>query len=521
VQLDRDAAADLIRDRANDALLAAAGIEISASSDRELLASLDTATVTITIANRGAASFRLGSLSVHRAIFDPLSLDTMTIAAGTTVHLRRRIERLQSLDAWWLGNRENDRYPPTLWTRDGLRRPGVPESSLAPAEAIPDEIRRVTDVSLLLEIGGATITTSIGPVLYRYVDPIVGLQNRQISGVPEVTLRFARNLEWFPISKPVDRVIRVKVQSYSDHPVVLGLGKAAESGIIVDAIPKEVTLEPHEQHELLLPLRGTIAKQAREQFLLWGLTPQITTYQMGFQPVTRDYLEPARIPRATGVYLQGVNVVVPPGLTLFYVPEGVDDIRSVLTEIGITAREIDPEVLLTADLTHITTIVLASHAVERFPEIAGQANRLMDFVRKGGTLVIQRGSDTTIASKLLPFPVSFATPAEAVLHAGAAVTVVDSRSRLLSWPNVITNKDWETWIAGRAESVPTTADARYQRVIETHDPGQPANTNAILVAHVGKGTLIYTSLTFDQQIAGASTGALRLFVNLISAGITR
>jgi hypothetical protein len=38
---------------------------------------------------------------------------------------------------------------------------------------------------------------------------------------------------------------------------------------------------------------------------------------------------------------------------------------------------------------------------------------------------------------------------------------------------------------------------------------------------VGKGTIVYTSLTFDQQIAGASTGALRLFVNLLSAGLPR
>jgi LmbE family N-acetylglucosaminyl deacetylase len=518
-ELDRDAAADLIRERANDALLAAAGIELSATADRELLARLDTATVTVTIRNHGTTPVTVGALSVHRAIQDSATFARYFVAPGATVTVKRRVEGIPSADPWWIGNREGERYPPMLWSRDGLNRAGAPESALAPAVAVPEDLRRATDVSFLLEVADAPIITSIGPVLYRHADPFAGVQSRQLAGVPEVTLRFARNLEWIPTKKPLDRVMRVKVESYSDHSLVLGLGKAAEKGIIVDAIPKEVRLAPHEHRELLLPIRGRIDKQARQQFLFWALTEQVRTYQMGYQPVERDYLEPARIPRATGAFLQGVDITVPAGLTVFYVPEGVDDIRSTLTQIGVTAREIAPEVLLTAELSQVSTIVLAHHAVERFPEIAAQANRLLDFVRKGGTLVVQRGGDTTLASGLLPFPVSFSRPAQSVQRPDAPVRPVAPRSRLLSWPNRIVASDWETWPLGRADAVPTTADPRYQRVIEVHDPGQPENRNAILVAKVGKGTIVYTSLKFDQQIAGGSTGALRLFVNLLSAGL--
>jgi hypothetical protein len=99
--------------------------------------------------------------------------------------------------------------------------------------------------------------------------------------------------------------------------------------------------------------------------------------------------------------------------------------------------------------------------------------------------------------------------------------MLDPTQRLLTWPNRITSKDWDGWVTGRAESLPTTVDPHYQRLIETHDPDQPANSNAILVAHLGKGTLIYTALTFDQQLAGGIPGALRVFVNLLSAGLPR
>jgi LmbE family N-acetylglucosaminyl deacetylase len=520
-ELDRDAAADLIHDRASDALLAAAGVEISAIADRELLARLDTATVTVTIANHGAQLIRLGALSIHGAIADTAAPRALDIAPNGVVTLQRRVVRAMSLDPWWLGGRRfSDRYPDMSWPRDGLLREGAPRSLLISAQAIPEEIRRASDVSYLLEIGEATITGSIGPALYRHSDPLVGTQYRQLAGVPAMTISFARNLEWFPISKPVNRVLRVKAKSNADHPLLVGLGKAADPGINVDRVPKELNLEPHQQHEILVPLRGNITKQQRGQFLLWAATRD-TTYQFGVQEIGRDYLEPTRVLRPAGAFMQGVDVTVPANLTVLYVPEGVDDIRSTLTQVGAFAREVSPDVLLTADLTNVSTIVLAPHIVERFPEIGAQAAHLLDFVRGGGTVVIQRGGDTTLASKLLPFPVSNSTPAQAVLETDAPVKVLDPQSRLLTWPNRIATKDWNGWVTARAESVPTVADPRYQRVIETHDPEQPANSNAILVAHIGKGTLIYTSLTFDQQLAGGVPGALRVFVNLLSAGLAR
>ena len=61
---------------------------------------------------------------------------------------------------------------------------------------------------------------------------------------------------------------------------------------------------------------------------------------------------------------------------------------------------------------------------------------------------------------------------------------------------------------------------RYAHVVEMHDPGEPPNRNALLVAPVGKGRFIYTSLTFGPQIANGVPGAMRVFINLLSAGLT-
>ena len=111
----------------------------------------------------------------------------------------------------------------------------------------------------------------------------------------------------------------------------------------------------------------------------------------------------------------------------------------------------------------------------------------------------------------MPFP-------EHVTASDAPVAVLEPRSRLLTWPNRIGLEDWSDWVRERALFVPTTADARYSQVVEMHDPGQKENRNAILLAPLGKGTYVYSAITFFEQLPGGVPGSLRLFVNLLSAG---
>jgi hypothetical protein len=103
----------------------------------------------------------------------------------------------------------------------------------------------------------------------------------------------------------------------------------------------------------------------------------------------------------------------------------------------------------------------------------------------------------------------------------APLRILDPSARILLGPYRIVEADWSEWIGQRALNVPTTADPRYGRPIETHDTNQAENRNTILTARLGKGTIVYTTLALDQQIAGGIPGALRLFVNMLSAGMPR
>jgi len=50
-----------------------------------------------------------------------------------------------------------------------------------------------------------------------------------------------------------------------------------------------------------------------------------------------------------------------------------------------------------------------------------------------------------------------------------------------------------------------------------NDKNEPPNDASILLAPVGKGVYIYTTLSFFRQLPAGNPGAARLFINLLSA----
>jgi hypothetical protein len=92
---------------------------------------------------------------------------------------------------WWLGQRVLDLYEPFVSALDGLARPAVtPDRVTIPAVAIPENIRRVSDVTLMVGISGQMIAMSVGPIVHRTADPLGGAGAR-VTSVPQSRLTTA------------------------------------------------------------------------------------------------------------------------------------------------------------------------------------------------------------------------------------------------------------------------------------------------------------------------------------------
>jgi hypothetical protein len=51
-----------------------------------------------------------------------------------------------------------------------------------------------------------------------------------------------------------------------------------------------------------------------------------------------------------------------------------------------------------------------------------------------------------------------------------------------------------------------------------HDPGEPPLQGGLLIARYGKGTYVYTGLSFFRELPAGVPGAFRLFANLLGLG---
>ncbi|MEP7001095.1 MAG: hypothetical protein ABI969_11495 [bacterium] len=517
--LDLDASIDRIERNAVDATLAAAGVSFESVADREFLASGDTARVVVSVFNHGDSTVLLNDVTVSGAV--PVRMtDAIRIPPHGSAQLDRSVVTLAYAHPWWIWKREKNFYPQSTTPLDAVaRQEPMPKEWITNSIAIPEDMRRPSDVIATLTLnGGTTVSTSVGSVWFKSADPVLGVRDRAVSGVPAVTLGFERALEWAQAGKPLRKQVRVALKSYSDRPQQFAL-RAAPSGVMhLDSLPPSVMLSPREWREASVLVRGT-PRQARYELGLFGAA-RADTFSSGFRTAQYSYLPPLHFFRGTSVHVQGVDLEIPARLSVAYVRGAGDDADAALKQLGVPAYALNNEGLLRFDLEAMSTLVIGPNAFRTDPGLLGQGPRFAEFVRKGGTLVVMSNQQAVMQPGVLPFPVSFATPvAEQVAAEDASVTPIDQRARLLSWPNAIRAEDWADWVGARAVSVPSTADARYARVVEMHDTNEKENRNTILVATLGKGRVIYTTITFPQQIANGVPGAMRLFVNLLSAGL--
>ena len=143
-----------------------------------------------------------------------------------------------------------------------------------------------------------------------------------------------------------------------------------------------------------------------------------------------------------------------------------------------------------------------------FPSIA--ASTSLRRARTGGTVVVQY-TQVSARPGVLPFAVTLGSPADRVTDETAAVTFLDPAHRLLTTPNRITPADFDEWGQERALYMPRTFAPAWRALFEMHDPGEAPNRGGLLVAPLGKGTFIYTTLSFFRQLPGGNPGAARLF----------
>ena len=171
--------------------------------------------------------------------------------------------------------------------------------------------------------------------------------------------------------------------------------------------------------------------------------------------------------------------------------------------MGVTSHLLSAEEVSSADLSQWNVIVMGIRAYSVRPELAAAQPRLDEFVRNGGTLIVQYQS----ANFPAPLPLSLGR-AERVVDETAPVKLLDPQNPLFTSPNTITRADFDGWVEERGHSFLDSWDGGYTALTETADAGQDPQRGGLLVTHPGKGTYIYVAYALLSPASRVSTRRL-------------
>jgi LmbE family N-acetylglucosaminyl deacetylase len=236
----------------------------------------------------------------------------------------------------------------------------------------------------------------------------------------------------------------------------------------------------------------------------------------GFDTIGYPGLRPYPFYRPATYRTTGVDVKTAPGLKIGYIMGTGDDVAMSMEDIGIHVSALSAQEIATGNLGQYDAIVVGIRAYAR-PELRTMNNRLLDYVKNGGTMIVQYQTQE-FDHNYGPYPLTLSSDPEKVVEEGCKVQILAANDPLLSWPNKISEADFKGWVEERGHGFMRQWDSKYTAPTEMHDADQAPQRGGLLYARYGKGTYIYTSYAFFREMPDGVPGSFRIMANLLSAG---
>jgi LmbE family N-acetylglucosaminyl deacetylase len=231
--------------------------------------------------------------------------------------------------------------------------------------------------------------------------------------------------------------------------------------------------------------------------------------------VDYPHIRPVAYVREATLDVELADLVLPPLTSVGYIRGAADAVPEALEAVGVPIVLLTPADIEMGDLSRYDAIVVGSRAYETDAPWIASNDRLLEYARRGGRLIVQYQQYRYVQGGYAPYPLTIARPHDRVTDETAPVTELDPASALFHRPNAIGAADWAGWVQERGLYFAHTWAPAYHPLLEMGDNGEQLR-GGLLVARVGRGLYVYTGLAFFRQLPANVPGAYRLFANLLA-----
>jgi LmbE family N-acetylglucosaminyl deacetylase len=383
---------------------------------------------------------------------------------------------------------------------------------------MPFEPRPVRAVATL---GFLSMSTLERDAEFVTIDKSIGELREPLRVVPPVSVSVEPRTLALPSDDARSRVITVTVSSASAQPVEGVLRLLEPDGFRVE--PSQVTVRLDGAGDTR-SIRFTVTPPAQPRGMASFEARFATnrgTFDRGYVTIDYPHIRSHSLYREADVLLSAFPVAIAPDLRVGYIEGAGDDGADALRQIGATVEPIDAAMLAAGDLSRFDAIVAGIRAYEVRPDILAHNDRLLEFARRGGTVVIQYNKYEIVEGGFMPYPATMSRPHGRVTDEAAPVTILAPEHPLMAGPNRITATDFDGWVQERGLYFLATFDERYTPLLAMADAGEEPLDGSLVAARVGDGWYIYTGLALFRQLPEGVPGAYRLLANMVSLGRAR
>ncbi|MCA4894288.1 MAG: PIG-L family deacetylase [Cytophagales bacterium] len=352
------------------------------------------------------------------------------------------------------------------------------------------------------------------PLVYKWTDPVKGELMRPFEIVPPLFVNLTKPVYIFKNQDPQEVTVLLKATKDGlDGKIKLELPKGWKS--VPTSIPIDLAKRGQEQSATF---RVIASKDELNATLKAVAEINDKSYDYSLQLIEYDHIPMQTLmPKAEAEALR--IDLKKEGSVVGYIRGAGDDVPGSLRNMGYEVWEMKNEEITAANLKKVDAVVLGVRTLNTNERIKFFMPELLDYVKEGGTLVVQYNTNTDFEiekDKFAPYPITLSR--DRVTEENSVVRILKPDHPALNYPNKITSKDFEGWVQERGLYFPSNWHENYDALLSCNDTGEPAKNGSLLITNYGLGHYVYTGLSFFRELPEGVPGSYRLFANLVSLG---
>ena len=367
-----------------------------------------------------------------------------------------------------------------------------------------------------MELDGEKLSFSV-PLIYKWTDPVKGELWRPVEVVPPLSLNLSEPVVVFNNAGP--RMVSVLAKSNVDHKLVGAISLDLPKGWRSEPAGHSIELS-HRGEEKPVLFRVFPSDEEATSVLKAKATLEGQTFDRSMQVIAYDHFPIQTLLPPAEAKLVRINLKKE-GARVGYVEGAGDQIPAALRNMGYEVVELKNDEVAPAALAGLDAVVLGVRALNTNERIQYFMPDLLDYVKKGGTLIVQYNTNSRLEiaqDKFSPYPLALSR--DRVTDEDSEVKILKPQHVALNAPNKITANDFEGWVQERGLYFPNKWDPKFEAPIAMKDPGEELTEGSLLIAKYGEGNYVYTGLSFFRELPEGVPGAYKLFANLVSLGKT-